>query len=100
MRGRKPKPIGLKIVEGDTRKIGARKLKARIAGEPKATRGLPPCPPHLKGRAREAWEVWSEELAFMAIDRRPDAMMLEGACVAYETAVYAYEIIEKQNRLI
>jgi len=36
----------------------------------------------------------------MNIDCRPDAQMLEGACVAYEAAVDAYETIQKQGRLV
>jgi P27 family predicted phage terminase small subunit len=100
MRGRKPKAAGRKLAEGDTRKVGARKFAAQIAGEPKASRGLPSCPEHLKGRARAAWIFWSEELAAMSIDCRPDAHMLEGACVAYDAAVDSYETIQKQGRLI
>ncbi len=99
MRGRKPKTVAHKLAEGDTRKVGAHKLAAQIAAEPKAARGLPECPSHLQGRARAAWEFWSQELAAMNLDRRPDAMMLEGACVAYETAVYAQEQIQKHGRL-
>ena len=94
------KPAGRKLVEGDTRKVGARKLAAQIAAEPKASRGLPTCPAHLKGRAREAWNFWREELTAMSLDRRPDAQMLEGACVAYEAAVSSYETIQQQGRLI
>jgi P27 family predicted phage terminase small subunit len=36
----------------------------------------------------------------MSLDRRPDAQMLEGACVAYEAAVDAYEVVHRQGRLI
>jgi len=36
----------------------------------------------------------------MNLDCRPDAQMLEGACVAYEAAVESYETIQKQGRLI
>ena len=100
VRGRKPKAAGRKLAEGDTRKVGAHRLAAQIAAEQKASPGLPPCPEHLKGRAREAWNFWSEELASMDLDRRPDAHMLEGCCVAYDAAVDAYETILKQGRLI
>ncbi len=100
MRGRKPKGASRKLAEGDTRKIGAHKLAAQIAGEPRAVRGLPPCPRHLRGRARAAWNFWREELIAMNLDCRPDAQMLEGACVAYEAAVNSYETIHKQGRLI
>ena len=36
----------------------------------------------------------------MNLDCRPDAHMLEGACVAYEAAVDSYETIQKQGRLV
>ena len=100
MKGRKPKPTARQLSEGDPRKLGVHKLEAKLAAEPRASKGLGDCPRHLRGRARAAWNFWSEELAAMNMDRRPDRMMLEGACVAYETAVYAYETLEKQGRLI
>jgi len=89
MRGRKPKPGARRLAEGDTRKVGASKLREQVAAEPKAARGLPPCPAHVTGKAAEAWEFWAIELADMNLDHRPDAMMLEGACVNYATAVKA-----------
>ena len=98
--GRKPKPLRAQIAAGDPRKKGVHKLAQQLEAEPKASRGLPPCPEHLKGRAREAWKFWSEELESMDLDRRPDAHMLEGCCVAYDAAVDAYETILKQGRLI
>jgi P27 family predicted phage terminase small subunit len=99
MVGRKPKPARLKRSEGDTRRIGVHKLDAQIAAEPKPSSGLPPCAAHLQGKARAAWEFWAAELVGMGLDRRPDAMMLEGACVAYENAVYAHEHIQKYGRI-
>src|SRR5690349_11165959 len=87
MRGRKPKPLAQQVAEGDPRKFGKGKLQERLAAEPKAARGLPLCPRHLRGRARAAWNFWREELEQMKLDHRPDAMMLEGACVNYARAV-------------
>lgn len=89
MRGRKPKPTQRQIAEGDPRKRGVNKLDQKLAAEPKAARGLPACPRHLRGRARAAWNLWKEELEGMGQDFRPDAMMLEGACVNYARAVQA-----------
>ena len=100
MTGRKPKPIGLVARDGDTRKYGTRKLAARIASEPQATRGLPPCPEHLTGRARDAWEFLAAEIADMGLDRRPDALMLEGACASYARAVEADLIVERDGLVI
>lgn len=95
MRGRKPTPTSRQIAAGDPRKIGKRKLLEKLENEPKATRGLPECPAHLKGLARDAWHFWAEELMAMEQDHRPDAMMLEGACVNYARAVKADGIIER-----
>jgi P27 family predicted phage terminase small subunit len=89
MRGRKPKPIAQQIAEGDPRKIGKKKLQRMLEAGPQAARGLPKCPRHLRGRARAAWNYWREELIAMQLDSRPDAMMLEGACVNYAKAVQA-----------
>ena len=90
----------MQIAAGDPRKKGKHKLEQQLAAEPKASRGLPSCPEHLKGRARDAWAFWSSELAAMDLNRRPDGPMLEGACCAYEAAIDSYETLQKQGRLI
>lgn len=100
MRGRKPKTTSQQIAEGDPRKHGVHKLADRIEAEPEPARGLPPCPPHLKGVAQKAWEFWSAELRAMNLDSRPDAMMLEGACVSYETFVKMHQKITEQGELV
>jgi phage terminase small subunit len=98
--GRKHKPIKAQIAAGDPRKKGVHKLEEQLAAEPKASRGLPPCPEYLEGRAKEAWVFWSEELALMDLDRRPDGPMLEGVCIAYDAAIACYETIKTQGRFI
>lgn len=100
MRGRKPKPVALQIAEGDPRKRGKNKLQEQLEKEVQAKRGLPDCPRHLKGRARHAWKFWNEELIAMNLDCRPDAMMLEGACVNYARAVHADLAVEKAGILL
>jgi P27 family predicted phage terminase small subunit len=100
MRGRKPKPVAQQIAEGDPRRHGVNKLRERMEAEPKASRGLPPCPKHLGARAKKVWKFWAEELEAMNLDRRPDAQMLEGAAVAYEAAVKASEMLELQGSVI
>jgi P27 family predicted phage terminase small subunit len=100
MRGRKPKPTTVQLAEGDPRKHGVHKLEQKLEAEAKGARGLPKCPRHLKGLARKAWRFWSEELAHMNLDCRPDALMLEGCCIAYQTAIEAYETIQKHGPLV
>ena len=89
MTGRKKKPNSVQIAAGDPRKLGKRKLQEKLESEPAASCGLPDCPDHLKGRARDTWHFWARELEVMQLDQRPDAHMLEGACVAYSQAVDA-----------
>lgn len=100
MRGRKPKPTSQQIAEGDPRRQGVHKLEEKLKAEARSTRGLPRCPSHLKGLARTAWRMWTQELERMNLDCRPDAPMLEGACIAYQTAIECHELIQKQGRLI
>src|SRR5579884_1012379 len=100
MRGRKPRPTAQQISEGDPRKLGVHRLEEKLKAEVRGTRGLPKCPPHLKGIARKAWRFWSEELEKMNLDCRPDALMLEGACIGYEMAITAYEAVQKQGLLV
>lgn len=100
MRGRKPKPTSQQIAAGDPRKKGKRKLQEALESEVQAKRGLPDCPRHLRGRARHCWKFWNEELVAMNLDCRPDAMMLEGACVNYARAVTADLLIEKQGMVM
>lgn len=100
MRGRKPKPTTLQIAEGDPRKIGVNKLEEKLKAEVKGQRGLPRCPDHLQGTARKVWNIWARELEKMNLDCRPDAQMLEGACIAYETVLDCYQTIKKQGRAI
>jgi P27 family predicted phage terminase small subunit len=100
VRGRKPKSLELQVSEGDPRKLGKRQLLKRLASEPKASHGLPPCPPHLHGRARDKWNLWREELQVMDIDSRPDMVMLEGACVNYARAVDADLIVAASGAIL
>lgn len=100
MRGRKPKPAGQQIALGDPRKRGANKLNEAKAAEPQPTRGIPPCPPHVSGLARKAWNFWAQQLEAMKLDYQCDAMVLEGACINYAHAVQADKIIEKEGPIV
>ena len=64
---------------------------------PKGSRGLPKCPRHLKGRARSAWKFLKAELEAMDLDCRPDALSLEGGCLAYQTAIEAEDLLATEG---
>ncbi len=88
------------MADGDTGHLGAAKFKAKYGSMPDPTRGLPACPPHLTGLASQAWEFLAEELADLDQDRRPDALMLEGACAAYQRAVQSDEAIQRDGIVV
>lgn len=98
--GNKPKSLAGQIAAGDPSKIGKKKLQQRLEAVPKATHGLPLCPRHLRGRARAAWNFWKVELEVMELDSKPDAMMLEGACVHYARAVAADIAIDREGIIL
>jgi P27 family predicted phage terminase small subunit len=100
MRGRKPKPTAHQIAQGDPRKHGKNKLAEKLAAEPQAQRGFPVCPTHIQGLARRTWKFLVEQIAHMNMDRRPDALMLEGACVNYARAVEADAAIAEKGLTI
>jgi len=64
---------------------------------PKGSRGLPKCPRHLKGRARSALSFLKAELEAMDLDCRPDALSLEGGCLAYQAAIEAEEVLATEG---
>jgi len=98
--GRKPVPVEVQIAHGDPRKIGKHKLRELQERQPQAPDGLPECPEHLSGLAAEAWANWTADLAAMGLSKHPDAIMLEGACVAYARAVEADEMVRKEGLIV
>jgi len=100
MRGRKPKPVQRALAEGDTRKVGANKLAARMEALPKGLRGLPDAPAHLGPLEREQWAIWKQDLELMGADYRADAAMLEGACVNYARAVASDATLRREGAQI
>jgi len=95
---KKPKPLALQIAEGDRSKRGRLKLASKSIPQP--MRGLPACPPHLRGRARAAWNLLRNELEAMDLDATADAMLLEALCVNYQTHVKASLKIAQQGEVI
>ena len=73
MRGRKPKPTQLKLLDGDR--------SDRINhSEPRPTSGLPRCPAHLPPAAKAKWRQLAKETTWLA---RPDGDLLALYCTAW-----------------
>mgnify|MGYP003571619065 CR=1 FL=1 len=77
IRGRKPKPTELKILEGN---LGHRKINEN---EIKPTCGGVECPEWLTGEGREEWEKLAPVLRCLGLLTKADVTVFAGYCQAY-----------------
>jgi P27 family predicted phage terminase small subunit len=93
MVGRKNKPIGLKLLEGNT---GHRPLPEN---EPKPEADLPPCPDYLKDDeyAFNEWNRITPELYKLGLLTVVDHIALELYCSQYSIYRQALEIIDSDG---
>jgi P27 family predicted phage terminase small subunit len=94
MRGRKPKPTTLKILEGNP---GKRSLKD---GPPPAPAGIPECPDFLDDEARAEWFRMTKELLDMGLLTRADRTALAAYCVAYSRWVAAEAQVRRLGPIV
>lgn len=88
--GRPRKPTAVKVAEGN-------RGKRKLTPDPEFTKGAGDPPKHLRGIARTKFMELSEALDALGLIERPDAAALEGACIAYERAVKADNILRQQG---
>lgn len=77
MRGRKPKPTALKLIDGNP---GKRRITGR---EPKPPATLPTCPAHLSATARSEWKRLARVLNGIGLLTQIDRTVLAAYCQAY-----------------
>ena len=77
MRGRKPKPTSLKVIEGN---LGKRPINGR---EPKLPSSRPSCPAHLSATAKTEWKRLATLLTDVGILTQIDRTVLATYCQAY-----------------
>lgn len=77
MRGRKPKPTVLKLIEGNP---GRRAINGR---EPKPPRDLPTCPSHLSATAKAEWKRLAATLNAIGLLTPADRAVLAAYCQCY-----------------
>ena len=94
MRGRKPLPSKLKLVQGNRGKRAANK------SEPKVKREIPPCPSHIIGEARKEWRRMSCQLHALGLMATIDKAQLAIYCQAWKTWVEAQENVEKFGMIV
>ena len=94
MRGRKPKPTALKLIDGNP---GKRPINTN---EPKATGGKPTCPSHLSPTAKAEWKRISGTLHELGILTTVDRAALAAYCQAYARWVDAEKRLAETPPLI
>ena len=77
MRGRKPKPTRLKIIEGNP---GKRPLRGH---EPQPPRSQPTCPAHLRPPPRRSGSAWRRASTRSACLTQADRAALAAYCQSY-----------------
>ena len=77
MRGRKPKPTALKLIEGNP---GKRPINGR---EPKPPASVPTCPAHLSASAKAEWKRLARTLNEIGLLTQIDRSVLAAYCQAY-----------------
>lgn len=91
VRGRKPKPTHLKLLEGNP---GKRPLPKN---EPKPRPVTPPCPKWLDTEAKREWRRVSKELERLGLLTIVDRAALAGYCQAYARWKQAEEILDVEG---
>lgn len=91
IRGRKPKPTHLKVLQGNP---GKRPLNKN---EPKPEPRAPYCPRWLSKRAKEEWKRIVPELEKLGLLTKIDMAALAGYCQAYARWREAEEILEREG---
>jgi P27 family predicted phage terminase small subunit len=77
MRGRKPKPTALKLIEGNP---GKRPINGV---EPKPPNSVPSCPSHLSPTAKTEWKRLAQALNQIGLLTQIDRSVLAAYCQAY-----------------
>lgn len=89
MRGRKPKPTALKLIEGNP---GKRKINQN---EPKPKQARPTCPAWLSKEAKAEWKRIVPELERLGLLTIVDRAALASYCTAWGHLRQAQEVINK-----
>jgi P27 family predicted phage terminase small subunit len=94
MRGRKPKPTHLKLLEGNP---GRRPFNA---GEPQPERRAPTCPAHLCPSAKAEWKRLAQQLHVLGVLTELDRAALAAYCQAYGRWVEAERKLKETPMLL
>jgi len=94
MKGRKPKPTHLHLVNGNP---GRRPRNRR---EPNPPKGIPNCPEHVSDRAKLAWGAFAVKLDEMGVLTYADVWALEQLVENYAEILEWRKIIAAEGRMV
>lgn len=97
MKGRKPKPTKLHILNGNPSKLD---LKEKIRTEPKPLLIAPECPKELSPKAKEIWNRFYPEMERMGILAYIDEMAFAGLCQNYAIYLGTEKFLEENGRVM
>ena len=92
MRGRKPKPSALRVLEGNPGKRPINK------NEPEPEPGIPPAPENMSEQAKKAWAAVSVKLDKIGVLTEVDDWALEQLCENYAEILELRAEIKKDGR--
>jgi len=94
MKGRKPKPTAMRILQGNP---GKRALNDR---EPVPPRGMPECPEYLDPVAQAEWARTADILHEMGLLSLADRTALAAYCTAYSRWIHAEDQVRKFGAIV
>src|SRR5436190_8755005 len=94
MRGRKPKPTSIRMLEGNP---GKRALNDR---EPTPPQGVPDCPNYLDDEAKAEWFRTAKVLKDMGLLSLADRAALAAYCTCYSRWLHAEEQVKKFGAIV
>ena len=97
MRGKKPKPTKLHILNGNPSKLD---LKEKIRIEPKPLQIAPECPKELNEFAKKIWNRFYPELERIGLLTIIDEMAFAGLCQNYAIYLETEKFLEENGRVM
>lgn len=94
MRGRKPKPTSLKLLQGNP---GKRPINGR---EPQPPSSLPTCPSHLSPTAKAEWKRLAKVLNEIGVLTQVDRTVMAAYCQAYGRWVEAEKKLQETPAIL
>jgi P27 family predicted phage terminase small subunit len=98
MKGRKPKPKAIHLLQGNRSHLTKKELSDR--GEPEPPRGIPQAPEQLSKEAKIAWPLLAARLDEMGVLTYADAWALEQLAENYAEILSWRKEIKKNGRMM